>query len=61
MTSGRPQLGIEEARAKLGDLVIRAQIAGTVTIITRHGRPAAAVVPLELVPDEDDEGGDTAT
>ena len=39
-------IGIEEARAKLGDLVDLARISGTTTLITRHGRPVAAITPL---------------
>lgn len=38
------ELGIEEARAKLGDLVLAAQQRGEVTAITRYDRPAAVLV-----------------
>lgn len=38
---------IEEARAKLGDLVDIARLAGEPTMITRYGRPAAVVVGAE--------------
>jgi prevent-host-death family protein len=38
---------IEEARAKLGDAVDLARLAGEPTMITRHGRPAAVVVGAE--------------
>lgn len=37
---------IEQARAKLGDLVIAA-MNGQPTTITRYGRPAARIVPVE--------------
>lgn len=37
------EIGIEDGRAKLGDLVIDAQ-RGTSTHITRHGKPAATLV-----------------
>ena len=37
---------LTEARAKLTDIVSAAQYGGKVTIITRHGKDAAAVVPI---------------
>lgn len=51
----RREVGIEVARAKLGDLVDRARLAGEVTILTRNGTPAAAIVPLSRL----DEKGDS--
>ena len=39
-------IGIEQARSQLPRLVSQAQ-AGTSAVITRHGRPCAALVPLE--------------
>ena len=41
-------VGAEQARQKLPDLLARAH-RGEVTIITRHGRPYAAVVPVDAV------------
>lgn len=38
--------GIEEARKVLGDLVTDAQYGHTTTI-TKHGKPAARIVPIE--------------
>jgi prevent-host-death family protein len=38
--------GAEEARSQLPDLLTAAQ-AGQSTIITRHGRPVAALVPID--------------
>lgn len=38
-------LPVEEARRHLGDLVTRAATEGTATVITKHGVPAAAIVP----------------
>jgi prevent-host-death family protein len=38
---------IEEARARLGDVVDHARLAGEPTMITRYGRPAAMVVGTE--------------
>lgn len=38
--------GAEEARNQLPDLLEAAE-KGTSTIITRHGRPVAALVPLD--------------
>jgi prevent-host-death family protein len=40
------EMGIEEARLKLGDIVDRARLAEEATMITRHGKPAAVVVPV---------------
>lgn len=44
MTTDR-EIGIEEARAKLGDLVRDATDYGIATAITRHGKRAAMLVP----------------
>jgi len=41
------EVSIEEARKRLGDYVNAALLTGTVTIITRNGRPAARIAPLE--------------
>ncbi len=38
---------IEEARRALGDLVDRARLAAEPTLITRHGKPAAILVPAD--------------
>jgi prevent-host-death family protein len=38
------QIGIEEARAQLGEIVDRARLVGQPTQITRTGKPAAVVV-----------------
>lgn len=47
--------GAEEARSQLPDLLAAAE-KGRSTIITRHGRPVAALVPIEaygsVVPQE---------
>jgi prevent-host-death family protein len=43
------ELGIREARAQLGYLADAAALDGTVTIITRNGRPFAAIMPLAMV------------
>ena len=47
-------MGIEEARAKLGDLVTDAQHHGTATVITRNGRQAAILMPLHPAEKHDD-------
>jgi len=39
-------VGIEKARAKLGDVVDRVRYTGDPTVITRQGTPAALVAPL---------------
>ena len=41
-----PRKGAEEARNRLPDLLEAAE-KGRSTIITRHGRPVAALVPLD--------------
>ncbi|MDH6133423.1 prevent-host-death family protein [Kitasatospora sp. MAA4] len=38
---------VREARARLADVIARAT-QGRTTVITRHNRPVAAVVPTEL-------------
>lgn len=40
------QISLTDAKAKLTDLVRRAQ-AGDEVILTRHGHPAARIVPVE--------------
>ncbi|MGD2145423.1 MAG: type II toxin-antitoxin system prevent-host-death family antitoxin [Anaerolineae bacterium] len=42
------QLGVTEAREKLSSIVERVQYRGDCYVISRHGRPAAAVVPVEV-------------
>lgn len=44
--------GAEEARSQLPDLLTAAQ-RGQRTIITRHGRPVAALVPMKALAGED--------
>lgn len=46
MAMSSKEIGLREARAKLGDLVTAAMY-GQTTIITRNGRPAARIAPLE--------------
>ncbi|GAA2841938.1 hypothetical protein GCM10010441_77540 [Kitasatospora paracochleata] len=41
-------LSVREARAQLADAISRAG-AGQTTVITRHARPAAALVPIALL------------
>jgi prevent-host-death family protein len=41
-----PRKGAEDARAQLPELLDGAE-RGRATIITRHGRPVAALVPVE--------------
>lgn len=50
------ETSLTEARSTIGDLVTCAQYGGQVTIITRNGKPAAAIVPINTItptPDED--------
>lgn len=42
------ELGITKARETLSDMVERVQFQGDTFIISRHGKPAAAVVPIEV-------------
>jgi prevent-host-death family protein len=42
------ELGITKARKTLSDMVERVQFQGDTFIISRHGKPAAAVVPIEV-------------
>jgi len=45
-----PAVSVEDARARLGDLVTRAAASGQVTTIVKNGIPGAALVPLSLLP-----------
>lgn len=38
------EVGIEQARLTLGDIVDKARLTSTPTRITRHGKPGAVVV-----------------
>ena len=40
--------GIAEAREKFGNLIEQVQYEGGIVIINRHGKPAAAMVPIEV-------------
>ncbi len=40
-----PQYGLEQARAQL-PLIASEAVAGNSTVITRHGKPVAVVVPV---------------
>ena len=42
-------IGAEEARKRLPQILARAHLDGTVTIVTRHGVPFAAIVPVSQV------------
>ena len=42
------ELGVTEAREKFADLIEQVQYQGGTIIINRHGKPAAAVVPVEV-------------
>lgn len=46
------EIGLREGRAKFGDLVNRAEYAGEITYITRHGRRVAAIVPINFIAQE---------
>lgn len=40
---------IEDARKRLGDLVDGARLRGDYYVISKKGKPAAALVPIEIV------------
>jgi prevent-host-death family protein len=42
------ELGVTEARKAFSDLVDKVQYRGDAYIISRHGKPAAAVVPVPV-------------
>jgi len=42
------RLGVTEARDQLSDIVDQVQHKGDAYILSRHGKPAAAVVPIEV-------------
>ena len=42
------ELGVTEARKEFSDLVEKVQYQGDAYIISRHGKPAAAVVPVQV-------------
>ncbi|MDD5467985.1 MAG: type II toxin-antitoxin system Phd/YefM family antitoxin [Anaerolineales bacterium] len=42
------KLGVAEAREKFSDVVEQVQYQGDAYLISRHGKPAAAVVPIEV-------------
>jgi prevent-host-death family protein len=41
------EMGIEQARNQLGEIVDRARFTGEATLLTRKGKPAAVVVPVD--------------
>jgi antitoxin (DNA-binding transcriptional repressor) of toxin-antitoxin stability system len=45
----RTVVGVAEARAQLSDIISQAVHRGTVTVIERYGKPAVAVVPLDVL------------
>lgn len=47
------QISLTDAKARLTDLVRRAE-AGDEVILTRHGQPAARIVPVARKPRRDD-------
>lgn len=48
----RNEIGVEDARKTLGLLADAAHHHGQITILTRHRKPYAAIVPISLVPEE---------
>lgn len=48
------QVPLREAKACFSELVARADLLGQVTVLTKHGRPAAAIVPVGVGADVTD-------
>lgn len=44
---------LRQAKACFSELVARADLVGTVTVLTKHGRPAAAIVPVAVLEELD--------
>jgi len=42
------ELGITQARAEFSELIEQVQFRGEAYVISRHGKPAAAVVPIQV-------------
>lgn len=53
------EIGIDSARKDLGGIVDRARLKGEHTVITRAGKPAAVVVPVEWY--EEQPGGESVS
>jgi len=49
MSDDQREVGLTEARHKIGTMVAQAEHAGRITFLTRNGRHVAAVVPLWVV------------
>jgi prevent-host-death family protein len=49
MSQPVPNESIRDARQHLAEIVDRAEHEGNPTVITRHGREVAAVVPIEFL------------
>lgn len=41
-------LGITQARAEFSEIIEQVQYRGEAYVISRHGKPAAAVVPIQV-------------
>jgi prevent-host-death family protein len=46
------QISVTDAKARLTDLVRRAE-AGDEVVLTRHGQPAVRLVPVKTMPDRE--------
>ncbi len=45
----RAEVPVGSARKRVADLVNRAAYGGEATLLTRRGRPVAAIVPVEVL------------
>ncbi|MBG6064483.1 type II toxin-antitoxin system Phd/YefM family antitoxin [Micromonospora ureilytica] len=43
-----PHVPLREAKASFSELVARADLLGEVTVLTKHGRPAAVIAPTHV-------------
>jgi len=48
------EIGVTQARDQLGELVNRAAYGDERIVLTRHGRPVAALVPIAVLHDLED-------
>jgi len=42
-------IGVTEARSKFGELIDQVRYRGDTVVLTKSGKPAAAIVPFELL------------
>ena len=55
------EVSLQRARSTIGEIVERARLGGTPTLITRHGKPAAVVVSVPWYRDKATQAASPAT